>query len=158
MGGVWGILSFPSLFFPFPFLFPCVRVRVFACVFARVCVCVCPGMYSQYSAEPPPSPSGRSVLLSHREPSYAPRQCAALRQFESRNYQPCWKTPTVALEPMITKFEALRSADGAGQAGRHASLHRCSVRCGAAGPQPAHLFLITRAARRNPWTPRPHIF
>jgi hypothetical protein len=40
----------------------------------------------------------------------------------------------------------------------HASLHRCSIRCGAAGPQPAHLFLITRAARRNPWTPRPHIF
>ena len=44
------------------------------------------------------------------------------------------------------------------QAGRQASLHRCSIRCGAAGPQPAHLFLITRAARRNPWTPRPHIF
>jgi hypothetical protein len=76
-----------------------------------------PGMYSQYSAEPPPSPSCRSVLLSHREPSYAPRQCAALWQFESRNYLPCWKTPTVVLEPMITKFKALRSADCARQAG-----------------------------------------
>jgi hypothetical protein len=79
-----------------------------------------PGMYSQYSAEPPPSPSCRSVLLSHREPSYAPRQCAALWQFESRNFLPCWKTPTVVLEPMITKFKALRSADCARQAGMQA--------------------------------------